>query len=59
MQHEIHITSEAPIKLLDQYILPMMMTEIKAHVKGFCTGVIEENMSPYAAPTVPVKKRDG
>ena len=59
VEHEIHLTSEVPIKLPYRHIPPKCMTEVKAHIKGLLEqGVIEESVSPYAAPIVIVRKKD-
>lgn len=59
VEHEIHLTSDVPIKLPYRHIPPKCMTEVKAHVKGLLEqGVIEESVSPYAAPVVLVRKKD-
>ena len=59
VEHEIHLTSDVPIRLPYRHIPPKCMTEVKAHVKGLLEqGVIEESVSPYAAPIVLVRKKD-
>ena len=59
VEHEIHLTSDVPIKLPYRLIPPKCMTEVKAHIKGLLEqGVIEESVSPYAAPVVLVRKKD-
>ena len=43
VEHEIHLTSDVPIKLPYRHIPPKCMTEVKAHIKGLLEqGVIEE-----------------
>lgn len=60
VEHEVHLTSEVPIRLPYRHISPLLMPEVKAHVKGLVEqGVIEESVSPYAAPIVVVRKKDG
>lgn len=59
VEHEIHLTSDVPIKLPYRHIPPKCMTEVKAHIKGLLEqGVIEESVGPYAAPIVLVRKKD-
>ena len=59
VEHEIHLTSDVPIKLPYRHIPPKCMTEVKAHIKGLLEhGVIEESVSPYAAPIVLIRKKD-
>ena len=59
VEHEIHLTSDVPIKLPYRHIPPKCMAEVKAHIKGLLEqGVIEESVSPYAAPVVLVRKKD-
>ncbi|XP_063843977.1 uncharacterized protein LOC135090825 [Scylla paramamosain] len=60
VEHEIHLNSAVPIRLPYRHIPPPCITEVKAHVKGLLEqGVIEESVSPYAAPIVMVRKKDG
>lgn len=60
VEHEIHLTSAVPIRLPYRHLPPPCITEVKAHVKGLLEqGVIEESVSPYAAPIVMVRKKDG
>ena len=60
VEHEIHLSTSVPIKLPYRHIPPTQIPEVKAHVKGLLEqGVIEESVSPYAAPIVLVRKKDG
>ena len=60
VEHEIHLSNSVPIKLPYRHIPPTQIPEVKAHVKGLLEqGVIEESVSPYAAPIVLVRKKDG
>ena len=59
-QHEIKVTNERPIKLPYRRIAPALLPEAKlllANLKS--EGVIEESCSPYAAPIVLVRKKNG
>ena len=59
-EHDIHLSNEVPIRLPYRNLRPSCITEVKAHVKGLLEqGVIEENVSSYAAPIVLVGKKDG
>ena len=58
MEHEIHLTSEVPIKLPYRHIPPKYMMEVMTHIRGLEQGVIEESVSPYAAPIVLVRKKN-
>ena len=60
VEHEIHLTSEVPIRLPYRHLPPPCIPEVKAHVKGLLKqGVVEDSVSPYAAPIVIVRKKDG
>ncbi len=59
VEHEIHLTTDVPIRLPYRHIPSKCMTEVKAHIKGLQEqGVVEESVSPYAAPIVLVRKED-
>lgn len=59
-QHEIHVTSDEPVRL-KPYPLPYALRNtVKEEVDSMIKlGVIEPSNSPYASPIVLVKKKDG
>ncbi len=53
------MTTDVPIRLPYCHIPPKCTTEVKTHIKGLQEqGVVEESVSPYAAPVVLVRKKD-
>ena len=59
-EHEINLTDDTPIKLPYRRIAPALIPEAKQLLQNLKqTGVIEESVSPYAAPVVLVRKKGG
>lgn len=57
VEHEIHLSITVPFRTPYRHLPPPCITEVKARVRGLLEqGVIEESVSPYAAPTVMVRK---
>lgn len=60
VQHRIHTGSAAPVRERYRPLPPMMYKEMKTLLAGMLEkGVIKESCSPWAAPIVLVKKKDG
>ena len=58
--HEIHLTSEQPIRLPYRRIPPHCMPEVRKLLQGLLDkGIIQKSSSAYASPTVLVQKKDG
>ena len=59
-EHQIRLKSEVPIKLPYRRIAPALIPEAKELLKDLKKrGIIEESLSPYAAPIVLVRKKSG
>ena len=59
IEHEIHLTTEAPIKQPFRRIPPNQVKEVREHVEKLLKDqVIEESCSAYASPIVLVRKKD-
>lgn len=60
VQHQIHTGDAAPIRERYRPLPPLMYKEVKSLLSGMLEkGVIRESCSPWAAPIVLVKKKDG
>ena len=60
VRHQIKTTDENPINQAYRSIPPRHYEEVKQHLhKLLNAGVIKESYSPYAAPIVLVRKKDG
>lgn len=60
VQHQIHTGDAAPIREPYRPLPPLMYKEVKSLLSGMLEkGVIRESCSPWAAPIVLVKKKDG
>lgn len=60
VRHQIRITDEGPISQPYRSLPLHQYGEVREHLKGLlASGVIKESSSPYAAPTVIVRKKDG
>ncbi|PIK39238.1 putative thy-1 membrane glycoprotein isoform X1 [Apostichopus japonicus] len=60
IQHRIPTGDTPPIKERHRRIPPQMYQEVKQHIRDMLEhGVIKESHSPWAAPIVIVKKKDG
>ena len=60
MKHRVHTTDDAPVAQPYRSIPPNQLQEVKEHIKGLLARkVIVESYSPYAAPVVLVRKKDG
>jgi len=60
VQHQIHTGNAAPIRERYRPLPPLMYKEVKSLLSGMLEkGVIKESCSPWAAPIVLVKKKDG
>ena len=60
VQHRIPTSDDAPVAQPYRSILPNQLQEVKEHIKGLLAQrVIVESHSPYAAPVVLVRKKDG
>ena len=60
VQHRIPTSDDAPVAQPYWSIPPNQLQEVKEHIKGLLAQrVIVESHSPYAAPVVLVRKKDG
>ena len=60
VQHEINLTTDEPVKLAAYRVSPKEKQIIREQVKEMLENkVIEESNSPYSAPVVLVKKKNG
>ena len=60
VQHRIPTSDDAPVAQPYRSIPPNQLQEVKEHIKGLLAQrVIVESHSPYAAPVVLVRKKDG
>ena len=60
VEHEINLTTDKPIKLSPYKRSPQEKQIIRDQIKEMLeNGVIEESQSPYSAPVVLVKKKNG
>ena len=60
IQHRIPTTDDIPVAQTYRTIPPNQLQEVKEHLQGLLrSGVIQESHSPYAAPVVLVRKKDG
>ena len=58
--HGIHLTSDQPVRLPYRRIPPHCMSEVQKLLQGLLEkGIIHRSSSPYASPTVLVRKKDG
>nr|XP_054604616.1 uncharacterized protein LOC129165457 [Nothobranchius furzeri] len=59
VKHQIHTGGAAPIRERYRPLPPLMYREVKSLLSDMLErGVIRESCSPWAAPIVPVKKKD-
>ena len=60
VEHQIHTKDEIPLAQPYRSIPPPQLSEVKRHIQDLLNkGIIKESHSPYAAPIVIVRKRDG
>ena len=60
VQHRIPTSDDAPVAQPYRSIPPNQLQEVKEHIKGLLAQrVIVDSHSPYAAPVVLVRKKDG
>ena len=60
VQHRIPTSDDTPVAQPYRSIPPNQLQEVKEHIKGLLAQrVIVESHSPYAAPVVLVRKKDG
>ena len=60
VKHCVHMTDDAPVAQPYRSIPSNQLQEVKEHIKGLLARkVIVESYSPYAAPVVLVRKKDG
>ena len=60
VKHRINLTDEKPVKLRHRRIPPSMYEEVRKHLDSMLQcGVIRPSKSPWAFPTVLVRKKDG
>ena len=60
VRHHIRTTDDIPVAQTYRSIPPKQYTEVREHLKALLRkGIIRESHSPYAAPLVIVRKRDG
>lgn len=58
--HSINLTDDTPIKIPHRRIPPNQIEEVRQHIQQLLNqGIIRKSHSPYAAPIVIVKKKDG
>lgn len=58
--HDIPLMDDVPIRQRYRRIPPSDYDEVKAHIRQLLEGqIIRESCSPYASPTVLVRKKDG
>ena len=56
----VHMTDDAPMAQHYRSIPPNKLQEVKEHIRGLLAQkVIVESYSPYAAPMILVRKKDG
>ena len=60
VQHEIPVTSEAPVRQRYRRIPPAQFAQVKEHVQELLRrGIVRPSSSPYASPIVVVQKKTG
>ena len=60
VKHEIHLTDTQPFKEAYRRINPLLLDEVKTHVKEMLdTGAIRHSNSPWSNAIVLVRKKDG
>lgn len=60
IKHRIQTKDEIPIKVAHRRIPPHQIEEVREHIKKLVRqDVIKKSISPYAAPAVLVRKKDG
>ena len=60
VKHRINLADEKPIKLRHRRIPSYMLEEVRKHLESMLKcGVIRPSKSPWAFPTVLVRKKDG
>ena len=60
VQHRIPTVDEVPVKVPHRRVPPHQMQEVRDHTdKLLSQNVIQKSTSPYAAPVVLVRKKDG
>lgn len=60
VEHPIITTDDRPIKVPHRRVPPQQWPEVREYIqKSLDRGIIRESSSPYAAPIVLVKKKDG
>jgi transposase InsO family protein len=58
--HKVRTTDDVPVSQPHRIIPPKDFQEVREHIKDLLQkGVIQESCSPYSAPVVIVRKRDG
>lgn len=58
--HSINLTDDTLIKIPHRRIPPNQIEEVRQHIQQLLKqGIIRKSRSPYAAPIVIVKKKDG
>ena len=58
--HRLRTVGDQPIAQPYRRIPPQQLHEVKQHIQGLLSkGIIKESHSPYAAPVVLVRKKDG
>ena len=58
--HKINLTDDIPVKIPHRRIPPNQIEEVRQHIQKLLNqGIIRKSHSPYAAPIVIVRKKDG